>query len=102
MPYQIEACAGKPYRPSNGIEGEEFLRSHCDRCVKQVFCQYPSFAFYGGQPDAWKHDALGRPTCADLVVPDEYVGCRESVAAPSGKPNLSLMLAGLEAVVLYL
>ena len=29
----------RPYRPSNGTEGEMFMAQHCDRCVLANGCQ---------------------------------------------------------------
>ncbi len=37
MPYKIPACAGKPYRPSNGTEGMMFMEAFCERCTKDRF-----------------------------------------------------------------
>lgn len=35
MPIHIPGYHGKPYRPSNGDEGERFEAAYCDRCKRQ-------------------------------------------------------------------
>ena len=76
MPYKVPACAGKPYRPSNGMEGEEFKCSFCYRC-KFIQGNPPT---QGGHcsielavlindvadpefPKEWTHTDEGEPTC---------------------------------------
>lgn len=71
MPYQIDGCAGKSYRPSNGMEGMRFaeiLCAHCNRSEDGEPCQIFDFAFWNDIGDAdypkeWVHDERGRPTC---------------------------------------
>lgn len=77
MPYEIPACAGKPYRPSNGSEGDMFRHAFCDRCIHER--DYDPESGAGGceilgrslfhdigdpeYPGEWTHDDKGRPTC---------------------------------------
>ena len=68
MPIEIPNLAGKPYRPSNGTEGELFMEMHCYRCVHNGPCMIPTFAmsFESGHsqyPKEWVFDAYGWPTC---------------------------------------
>lgn len=72
MPYEIPACAGKPYRPSNGSEGELFIEQNCDRCMHAHGCDILRRSFSYGitdekYPKEWTHDFKGRPTCTAFV-----------------------------------
>lgn len=78
MPYKIKACAGKPYRPSNGTEGMAFQNHFCERCkhdqkyqetqdgadgcpiIVKSMCHEIEEPEY---PAEWKHDDDGVPTC---------------------------------------
>ena len=72
-PYRIQACAGKPYRPSNGTEGEVFQERFCEQCIHDdydnaKYCEIlsRSMAFGVDEPDypeEWTHDSEGRPMC---------------------------------------
>ena len=75
-PYEIPACAGQPYRPSNGSEGEMFMAAFCDRCKLNADeldgCNIlsDSFCYDVGDPEypkEWTHDGRGRPTCTAFV-----------------------------------
>ena len=35
----MNVIEGKPYRPSNGTEGQIFISNYCDECRKQEECQ---------------------------------------------------------------
>ena len=77
-PYEIPACAGKPYRPSNGTEGMVFQYAYCDRCAKDAKYRETedgadgcrilanALSYNIGDPEypaEWTHDERGRPTC---------------------------------------
>lgn len=68
MPYEIPACAGKPYSPSNGDEGRRFIERFCDLCIREdreneIWCPIVNGALMGEQRAEWTHDERGRPTC---------------------------------------
>lgn len=73
MPVHYPQCAGKPYRPSNGTEGDIFREEFCDRCVKEdyendVHCPILTAALWhsigeADYPVEWIYDHTGRPTC---------------------------------------
>ena len=75
-PYRIQSLAGKPYRPSNGIEGRDFMSSYCDRCARDAAYRdgtgdsCPIAARSIGclvddpeYPTEWTHTSVGEPTC---------------------------------------
>ncbi len=60
----------KPYRPSNGSEGEMFERQFCDRCEHQGPCMIAANAFWHNiddplYPSEWivDDDGLSNPRC---------------------------------------
>lgn len=64
--------AGKPYRPSNGTDGEIFESDHCDKCARLeadgVDCPIlgRAYAYSISHPDypaEWVRDNEGFPTC---------------------------------------
>lgn len=71
MPICIPAAAGKPYRPSNGTEGEMFYEQNCMRCTRETEdepCVIFGMSMFNdiGDPDyptEWKYDQDGRPQC---------------------------------------
>jgi hypothetical protein len=72
MPRQNRALTGKPYRPSNGTEGDLFMAHLCQRCVAFADCGAEceivmrAFAFDiddADYPLEWMHDGEGWPTC---------------------------------------
>lgn len=72
MPVCYPQCAGEPYRPSNGTEGEMFCEQHCYSCRYDQDEDDPcdiltrSFAFSledADYPMEWVYDREGRPTC---------------------------------------
>ena len=75
----IKSYAGKPYRPSNGIEGMIFEDHFCSQCIhqnpdpeKEKNCEIAmrAFCFDMGEkdyPSEWKYDPLGNPTCTAFV-----------------------------------
>lgn len=75
MPYRIKECAGEPYRPSNGTEGEIFMSQYCERCTKEAGKRecgliVRSLSFDVDDPEypkEWTHDSEGRPTCTAFV-----------------------------------
>lgn len=74
MLIHIPAAAGKPYRPSNGTEGEIFMEQFCYRCKHDsewrehaknpcpILCESLC-----GQADGWVYDSTGRPMCTAFV-----------------------------------
>lgn len=84
--------AGKPYRPSNGTEGEIFQEMWCQRCVRDQYgydAETDSFdgescpilmntlmldADEEGYPTEWRYDAKGIPECT-AFEPEE--GCED-------------------------
>lgn len=77
MPVKIVALANKPYRPSNGTEGEIFMGAYCEKCAKQSEdnpCPIAGAAFFNDidaddYPEEWTHDAEGWPTCTAFELP---------------------------------
>ena len=72
MPVCYPQCAGKPYRPSNGTEGEMFHEQFCYRCRYDQDddepCEIHTNALVCSLGDAdypkeWVYDENGRPTC---------------------------------------
>lgn len=72
MPVCYPQCAGKPYRQSNGTEGELFREQFCYRCRYEQDEDDPcpiltaSFAFSvgdAGYPSEWVYDRHGHPIC---------------------------------------
>jgi hypothetical protein len=69
MPYEIPDCAGEPYRPSNGSEGDAFIGQFCRHCVRyEEPCPILGATLFNdigepGYPKEWTHDDKGRPTC---------------------------------------
>ena len=65
----------KPYKPSNGTEGEYFMSEHCYQCIhdnpdpdKNPKCELllASMCFdmnEKGYPKEWCYNEEGRPTC---------------------------------------
>ena len=70
-------CAGKPYRPSNGTEGEIFHAASCARCTKWE---------RGLDPDGWDDGCLieARAMLYDI---DDAVYPKEWVYGPDGQPT---------------
>lgn len=80
-PYKIPACAGKPYRPSNGTEGMMFTDRFCEVCKKEARyratcesakpeggCEILLATLMldvdePGYPPEWTHTDRGEPTC---------------------------------------
>lgn len=72
------SCAGKPYRPSNGTEGEIFQEDFCAKCPRDAkFREDPekhegceilarTMAYNVTDPEypkEWIYDEKGEPTC---------------------------------------
>ena len=60
--------AGKPFRPSNGTQGEIFQYDFCDRCTKDRGCQIRMAAMCHKEtepeyPKEWIYNEHGQPTC---------------------------------------
>lgn len=73
------ACAGKPYQPSNGTEGEMFMHMWCSGCERdRAFREDPDnndgceiaanvMAYRVSDPKypaEWRYDAEGTPKCS--------------------------------------
>ncbi|MEX3690099.1 hypothetical protein AB3X91_03590 [Paraburkholderia sp. BR14263] len=66
-------CAGQPYRPSNGLEGDLFRESMCERCGSLTNehgnpCQVMVMTMHycrddPDYPREWQYSATGQPTC---------------------------------------
>lgn len=81
----IKTFAGKPYRPSNGTEGDMFREDNCYKCKHWVLdkptdtygCKkwiYDNTLFYDiGDPEypkEWKYDDEANPICTAFVSVD--------------------------------
>ncbi len=79
MPTRYPEAAGKPYRPSNGTEGEMFMEQFCNRCGHDEAYQngtgdsceiVANTLFYAlndpKYPKEWKRDSNGEPTCTQF------------------------------------
>lgn len=81
MPIHDPSRAHKPYRPSNGTEGQMFEDRFCCHCRKFVDeeadedeaagCRLPDLAMLyeisdPKYPKQWVFDADGRPTCKEF------------------------------------
>ena len=87
MPYKINSLIGKPYRPSNGTEGEEFYCQFCYRCKHDDYfretatseahepgdknCEIWFQMLDGNQQKEWIHDWQGCPMCTAFEEYDE-------------------------------
>ena len=87
MPYEIRELAFKPFRPSNGSEGEMFFAAFCMKCAKDDMgkdeetgkqCRIigDSMAYDiddDKYPTEWTHNEKGAPVCTafSAVEPDE-------------------------------
>ena len=85
MPYEILACAGKPYRPSNGTEGMMFTERFCERCKHyetgnrtgntDYACMIHTLTLMHDPGDEkypveWTHDFKGCPICTAFEAND--------------------------------
>ena len=77
-PYEIPECAGTPYRPSNGAEGEMFREEFCVRCdwYRHKDCPILDASVWHDVgdpkcPSQWTHDKQGRPTCLAFLQKSE-------------------------------
>ena len=73
MPIEIPKLAGKPYRPSNGTEGEMFMQMHCRYCRHNGPCIIQSLSMAydlgdEGYPVELVFNVNGRPTCTGFEV----------------------------------
>lgn len=62
---------GRPYRPSNGTEGEVFQSGWCNNCANDDvdtgdFCRILSNALMGEQPEEWVYQNR-QPTCTAFM-----------------------------------
>lgn len=69
---------GRPYRPSNGSEGDCFIHTHCYNCINGKYehtgdvndnpCDILSRSFWceigdKNYPEEWQYNDDGNPTC---------------------------------------
>lgn len=80
MPVLYPEAAGKPYRPSNGTEGQLFEGHWCDKCQRDRLTEYgcdirtSAHCFSvgdAGYPEQWKFDERGAPICTAFVHLDD-------------------------------
>lgn len=94
--------AGKPYRPSNGTEGDMFIGMWCRGCerdrafreergdscpiVAMTFCVNTDDPDY---PKEWRYDAVGVPECTAWEPVDASAVTRPppDLDEASGRPN---------------
>jgi len=75
-PVRFKDEAGKPYRPSNGTEGEIFMEKWCERCMLDTEdnpCEIltSTLAFEIDDPEypkEWRYDFDGRPMCTKFMA----------------------------------
>ena len=68
---RCKADAGKPYRPSNGTEGEVFFSAYCSDCTKsqrEEPCSIEGAAMFNritdpDYPKQWIYGKDGQPKC---------------------------------------
>lgn len=88
MPVHYPQCANKPYRPSNGTEGEMFCEQFCYLCrydqyeddpcdilTRSLICSVGDADY----PEEWLYDRNGRPTCTafhDVMSAEPAAGDR--------------------------
>ncbi len=71
--YCFVDIAGKPFRPSNGTEGEVFEKYFCHKCSKEdeeleIWCDIHNRALFHDRkesqyPKEWIFDSEGWPIC---------------------------------------
>jgi hypothetical protein len=49
----------RPYRPSNGTEGEIFMSRWCFKCIKESGCTILTGALAGKTPKQWRKGQAG-------------------------------------------
>jgi hypothetical protein len=78
---RLMSHAGEPYQPSNGFEGELFMRDWCARCSRDAFdpdtgdggCDIiaNTMALKVSDPDyprEWQYGADGQPICTAFLL----------------------------------
>jgi len=66
---KLKAIAGRPWRPSNGTEGDMFAEAVCCRCERGPdSCEIASAAWFyliydPGYPKEWQIGHDGQPRC---------------------------------------
>jgi len=81
-PMWFPECAGKPYRPSNGSEGDIFMSNFCYKCIhddmenedychilNRTFVHEPEDEEY---PKEWIYNQEGRPICTAFEDQDKW------------------------------
>lgn len=66
----LESRIGRPFRPSNGTEGELFMGCWCADCRRDGECRIPtqSMVFPLGDPQyphQWQYGPDGQPRCTE-------------------------------------
>lgn len=69
---QLKNEAGKPYRPSNGTEGDIFEHAYCIDCELYPVCEIPDATMFYDEDDPeypvqWQYGTDGQPTCTAFV-----------------------------------
>lgn len=81
---RLKACAGKPYQPANGMEGEMFMERFCYRCSKDTLdmatgqgegCEIIANTMLlevddPEYPTAWVISERGQPVCTEFAAKD--------------------------------
>ena len=89
MPVHYPQCAGKPYRPSNGTEGEMFQEQFCHRCRRDqdeddpctILTETMAFSIDDAEyPTEWVYDKDGTPCCTAFTTdPKKPVRCDKTL-----------------------
>lgn len=93
--------SGKPYRPSNGTEGEIFQHNFCLNCIhenleSETWCEILTRTMYykvtdASYPTEWIHNDEGEPTCTNFapsVDSPEYARQQRAKQIASGQLEL--------------
>ncbi|WP_296201425.1 hypothetical protein [uncultured Hyphomicrobium sp.] len=77
--------AGKPFRPSNFLEGEYFIAQNCRHCrcdrLERGGCDLLLGAMAGSDLAEWKYDNIGIPMCSAFEAdgdPEPTPRCTET------------------------
>ena len=73
--YQFPQSAGKPFKPSNGTEGEIWMEKFCYQCIHERWshhqnedggkCEILTNGLIGEQPKEWMFSENGWPVCTE-------------------------------------
>lgn len=102
--YQFRQCAGRPFRPSNGTEGDIFMDSFCFNCIHERWthrqnedrdedkCEIMSRSLlYDANddryPKEWVYNEEGWPVCAKWKKFDWGTGDDQHEPPPPPEPE---------------